>query len=176
LKRLAELLEVLDGTIHARPSHGMQVGQPACAAATAFFVLTRALSERQKEALALGIPIALVLSAPALRNQGVGERPKSDAQAAILGGTFGHREAVDRRHIARGIIGLRQRVVVLRDFAVRRFGEFLAIVRAPPVVRIAACVYFDPSASNPWVSSCAASTPIPPKLAAGSAALSKNGG
>src|ERR1700679_1772145 len=36
--------------------------------------------------------------------------------------------------------------------------------------------YFDPRVSKPWVSSCAADTPIPPKLTAGSAALSKNGG
>src|ERR1700735_2466878 len=35
--------------------------------------------------------------------------------------------------------------------------------------------YFDPRASKPWVSSCAAKTPIPPKLNDGTAALAKNG-
>ena len=89
--------------------------------------LTRALSERQKEALALGIAIDLVVGRLPLRNQGVHERPKSDAQAAIVGSTFGHSEVVDRRQIAR-IIRLRREFALLLYLAARRFGKFLAIV------------------------------------------------
>jgi hypothetical protein len=60
-------------------------------------ILTRDLTERQQEALALSKAIELVVSRPPLRNQGVHERPKSDAQAAIVGSTFSHSEVVDLR-------------------------------------------------------------------------------
>jgi len=90
-------------------------------------ILTRGLRERQKEALALGIAIDLVVSRLALRNQGVHERPISDAQAAILGSTFGYSETVGRRPIGRSIIRLRHAFAELRYLAARRFVKFLAI-------------------------------------------------
>jgi hypothetical protein len=67
-------------------------------------ILTRELRKRQKEALALGIAIALRVSGPPLRHECVHERPKRNAQTAIFGGTFGHGEIpgrIGRRRIDR---------------------------------------------------------------------------
>src|SRR6204780_1553632 len=104
--------------------------------------LTGALSERQKEALALGIAIDRLISRLALRDQGIHERPISDAKAAVVGGAFGHRETVGRRPTGRGIVRLRHAFADWRCHAARRLVKLLAIVRAPPIVHIAALVVF----------------------------------
>src|SRR3984885_8012834 len=104
--------------------------------------LTGALSERQKEALALGIAIDRLISRLALRDQGIHERPISDAQTAVVGGAFGHRETVGRRPTGRGIIRLRHAFADVRRLAVRRLVKFLASVRSPPIVRISALFLF----------------------------------
>src|SRR5258708_34652849 len=94
--------------------------------------LTRALSERQKEALALGIAIDRVISRLPLRDQGVHERPISDAQAAVVGGAFGHREAVGRRPAGRGIIRLRHAFADWACPAPRPPVTLVAVVRRDP--------------------------------------------
>src|ERR1700733_11114273 len=104
-------------------------------------ILTRGLRERQKETLALGIALGLFVGRFALRKQGAHEPSISDAHAAIVGSTFGHREGVGRRPLVR-IIRLGHRVVELRYLAARRFGKFLAILRALPVARITVLVEF----------------------------------
>src|ERR1700721_448670 len=79
-------------------------------------IRTRGLSERQKEALALGIAVDLVVSRLALRNQGIHERPISNAHAAVIGGAFGHSEAVDRRRLVR-ITGIARITRIRHGFA-----------------------------------------------------------
>jgi hypothetical protein len=100
------------------------------------------LSEGQKKALSLGIAIALLVSRSALRNQGVNERPVSDAHAPIVGSLFGYSETARRRPIRRSIIGLRHAFAELLDFAARRFVKLFAIIRAPPVAHVTILVEF----------------------------------
>jgi hypothetical protein len=96
LKCLAEPFEVPNGAIHADLSHRLRA---RVVSGGTDIALTRALSARQEEALALGIAIVRVIGRLASRNQGIHERPISDAQAAVVGGAFGHRETVARRRL-----------------------------------------------------------------------------
>src|ERR1700685_4471426 len=105
----------------------MRVGCLCSPGSIESLIRARGLSERQKEALTLGIAIDLGVSRFALRKQGGHEPPISDAHAAIVGGTPRHGEAVDRRPLVR-IVRLRHRFVELLYLAARRFGKFLAIL------------------------------------------------
>src|ERR1700733_2439556 len=104
--------------------------------------LTRALSERQKKALTLGIAIAPLVNRGALRNQGVHERLICDAHGAILGSIFGYRDPAGRRPIGRSVIRLRHGFAELRYLAARRFVKLFAFIRAPPVAHITVLVEF----------------------------------
>src|SRR5579862_6083006 len=119
----------------------MRVGRLARDLGTDLFALARALSERQKEALTLGIAIRLVVRRLAPRNQGVDERPISNANCAILVGISGYRH-MRRQPIRGSAIRPQHAFAELRRLAARRFVELFPILGAPPVAHRAAFVEF----------------------------------